>query len=378
MRLGQSRYERWRFAAAALVAASGAAVIAPGGTAGAVGVRPPAATSPGPTSPARQHHPLYRLVDLTSKIPAGYNTLIPVAINRSGEVAGDVFSGGTPANSDDEAIVHDRAPVQSTSAVPAVPHVFVYSGGRIRILALPDGLTSGWFAGLNDLGELTVVGCYRKDCGHYYFVARPTSGRTYRWIRLPGADAGPLGLGGIADDGTVAGSIRPVLENEPVQWKPLADGRYGTPAELPVFPAGTWHNFYFPAEITSVLGVDVMGGAEETLETYPHGSPAIWGTKIARDYGQIGSQTTAIGGFGSTVLAAVGCLEPVAICSPSCPDKPIIFDISVRGGKPILGRRITLEDPGPRYVHCGVSPLGVAVGPRGGDIAVGLAAVVSG
>jgi len=327
------------------------------------------------TAPATR----YNLLDLTSFTPKLYNTPIPVAINSSGEVVGDVFSGGRPSASGPSQLA-DLASVTSRRTVAgsvAVPHVFVFENDRLTVLPTPRGVTQAWVAGLNDSGDFTVALCRGYNCNHYYVVHALFAGGkdSFSWTPLESANTGTAGLGPIAANGDVVGAIANPQLTVGVVWKRSADGSYSLPVALGTDPhAGHFARAYVPLSISSGSGHDLEGGVEVTPSFYPAGSPALWGPRFVHDFGYIGSETIAMTtGFESTV-AAVGCPLPVPACSPACPIDAMLLTLADVGGTPKVTASLTLENPS-RRTHCGVSPLGVTMDPAGRPFTVGLMAL---
>jgi len=319
--------------------------------------------------------PHYRLVDLSQYLPAGYADEVPIAINVHGEVAGEVMSSAVASPSPFSALAAVRARLTAVFATEAgpqpVPHVFVYYAGHLTVLPTAPGVTQAWVAGLNDAGDLAVVTC-AADCNHY-FVVRQVSG-SFIWTALGGANGGLGGLGPIADDGDVAGAIVKHELAVPVLWRLTPKGTYGPPEELGVEASSQFARIYVPDAILSRSPRDLEGGVENTINFYPSGTPVLWGPKIAHDPGFIGSQTMALGGAPTAMVAAVGGSQPVPVCGPACPIDPVVYDVAVPKGVPIVSDKRTLQAP--RVPHCGVSPYGVTIDPHQVPVTVGQAALV--
>jgi hypothetical protein len=338
-------------------------------------VVPASGTPAAATSPAAR----YNLVDLTNLTPAGFNTPVPVAIDTSGEVVGEVFSGAPPSASGapelaDLAMLNARTDASRRS----VPHVFVYESGRFVVVPTPQDVTQAWVGGLDDSGDFTVVRCVGNDCNNYFVVHGSVDAHTasFSWTALQGGNAGVGGLGAIATNGDVSGAIASPQLTVGVVWKRGPDGSYSAPVTLGADPhAGHFSRAYDPLTISSGSGRDIEGGVEETPSFYPSGSPALWGPHFVHDFGYIGSETLAMTSNTATTNATVGCFEPVPVCSPGCPIDAQVMTVTDVQGTPKVTASLTLDNPSKSVPHCGVSPLGVTVDPAGRPFTVGLMAV---
>jgi hypothetical protein len=352
---------------ATLLAVSGGAAAATAAT-GAL-----ASTAAGSLTPVAR----YALVDLTNFTPKGYNTPVPVAINSSGMVVGEVFSGGTPTASGSTGLAAPALPSNLQKAVAgttAVPHVFIFVNDQFTVLPTGPATKQAWVRGLNDADAFTVATCTRQDCDHYFVVNSVLQGakRSYSWAPLQSANLGIDGLGPIAENGDVTGAIGNPYYAVAVVWH-LKRGGYSLPVALGSDPhAGHFARAYIPLTISSASGQDLVGGIEATPAFYPDGSPALWGPKFAHDFGWIGSETIAMAAEGKTTLATVGCPLPIPACAPSCPINALVDTISVVNGVPAVKASLKLANPPKSTPHCGVSPLALTVDPAGRPFTVGL------
>jgi hypothetical protein len=321
----------------------------------------------------------YKLVDLTGLTPPGFNTPVPVAIDSSGEVVGEVFSGAPPSATDSSemanlVMLHNRNDAVQNS----VPHVFIFESNRFVVLPTPQDVTQTWVTGLDDSGDFTVARCVMNGCNNYFVVHASINGRTasFSWTALPGANAGVSGLGAIASNGDVTGAIAGPQLTVGVVWKRGADGTYNRPVTLGSDPhASHFARAYDPLTISSGSGRDIEGGVEDTPAFYPSGSPALWGPHFVHDFGYIGSETLAMTADADPTSAAVGCPLPVPACFPGCPINAQIVTLSDGHGTPRVTTRLTLDNPSGSIPHCGVSPLGVTIDPAGRPFTVGLMAL---
>jgi hypothetical protein len=336
------------------------------------------ASSPG-SLPASPH---YSLIDLTRHAPAGYNTPIPVAINKSGTVVGVVFSGGHPSLPVPVRL-KGLSPAKLQKALAgttAVPHVFVFAKGTFTVVPTPASVAQAYVTGIDDAGSFSVVRCDSGNkCNHYYAVTQvaSTGKAKFLWLPLQAANIGLAGLGPMAGNGDVAGAIANPRWPVAVVWHLRKDGTYSLPVTLGRDPrAGTFARAYIPLAVSSATGHDVMGGNEDTPSYYPDASPALWGPKFAHDYGWIGSVTTAMTGDGTSNLATVGCFQPVPVCGPSCPINAQVDTVTVVKGLPAVTAIMKLDNPSASVPHCGVAPLGITVDPQGHPFTVGLMATV--
>jgi Tfp pilus assembly major pilin PilA len=311
----------------------------------------------------------YTLTDLSAVLPAGYSNLTPLAINSAGEVAGDVLANASKTSAGPR--FGPGVAARSASSSPPM-RVFTYADGAITILPLRQSDVSAWFGGLNSQGAVALTTCTSTTCKAW--VVRPTKNGGITWTGLPSANAADQGLGGIADNGDVTGTVMRKGWDVGAVWKATAAGTYSSPVILDGLKKSHFQRAYVPDAISSTLGQDVEGGAMNTPAFYPDSQPVLWATKMGFDRAFIGSHTLALGGSGQLLFAAVGCELPVPACGPACPVDPVIWTVVVgTNGKPVAGNGVTLDAP--RAPHCGVSPFAVVAGADNQPMTVGQTAL---